>query len=179
MTIEPVSLAAQSGLLGVGATGTPATSGTGAASAGTQLKRPGDTSDAFGLGRDDFFKLFLAQLKNQDPTKPVDDKEFIAQLAQFTMIDTLKSLDKAMAGTQLAQASGLIGKHVEGKAIDGTSVSGVVEKLIQDADGIALVVNGKSVQPADVSVVTPPDIATTGAAATPTNQAGSTSSTGA
>jgi flagellar basal-body rod modification protein FlgD len=178
MTIDPISLGALSGLLNVGATGTPATTGASAAGAGTQLKRPGDSSDVFGLGRDDFFKLFLAQLKNQDPTKPVDDKEFIAQLAQFTMIDTLKSLDKAMSGTQLAQASGLIGKHVEGKAIDGTAVSGVVEKLIQDTDGIALVVDGKSVKPADVSVVTPPDIATTGAAA-PTNQAGSTSSAGA
>jgi flagellar basal-body rod modification protein FlgD len=177
MTIDPVSLAGRSGLLGT-TTPIPDASGTSAPGAGTQLKRPGDSSDVFGLGRDDFFKLFLAQLKNQDPTKPVDDKEFIAQLAQFTMIDTLKSLDKTMSGTQLAQASGLIGKHVEGKAVDGTAVSGVVEKLIQDADGIALVVDGKSVLSTDVSVVTPPDVVAPGAATTPTNQAGPTTTAG-
>jgi flagellar basal-body rod modification protein FlgD len=161
MSIDSVRLAASSGLLASTAAATAAATGAGPTGAGTQLKKPGDSSDVFGLGRDDFFKLFLAQLKNQDPTKPVDDKEFIAQLAQFTMIDTLKSLDKSMAGTQLAQASSLIGKHVEGKAIDGTPVSGIVEKLIQDTDGIALVVGGKSVQSSDITLVTPADAAVT------------------
>jgi flagellar basal-body rod modification protein FlgD len=175
-TIDPVSLAASSGLYGAGAVDTTIPAGLGA---GTQLDKSGTTTATNGMSADDFMTLFLAQLKNQDPTKPMDDTAMLTQLAQFTMIDTLKSLDKTMAGTQLAQASGLIGKHVEGKAIDGTAVSGVVEKLIQDTDGIALVVDGKSVQPADVSVVTPPDVTTPGAAAASTNQAGSTSSTGA
>ena len=161
MPIDSVRLAASSGLLASTAAGAADATGAAGPGAGTQLKKPGDSSDVFGLGRDDFFKLFLAQLKNQDPTKPVDDKEFIAQLAQFTMIDTLKSLDKAMAGTQLAQASSLIGKHVEGKAVDGTPVSGIVEKLIQDTDGIALVVDGKSVQPGDITLVTPVDATVT------------------
>src|SRR5512147_2648055 len=115
--IDAVSLAASSGLLGdTGAAGSIGLDG-------TQLKKGSDSSDVFGLGRDDFFKLFLTQLKNQDPTKPVDDKEFIAQLAQFTMIDTLQSLDKAAAGTQLAEASALIGKQVTGVDVSGSPVS--------------------------------------------------------
>lgn len=146
--IDAMSLAASSGLLG-------ATTAAGSVGLdGTQLKKATDASDVFGLGRDDFFKLFLAQLKNQDPTKPVDDKEFIAQLAQFTMIDTLQSLDKAAAGTQLGEASGLIGKQVTGVDLNGKPVSGAVSQVIQDKDGLALVVGGRAVRPSDVSVVT-------------------------
>jgi flagellar basal-body rod modification protein FlgD len=149
--IDAMTLGASSGLLAT-------TSAAGSVGLdGTQIKKAGDTSDVFGLGRDDFFKLFLAQLKNQDPTKPVDDKEFIAQLAQFTMIDTLQSLDKTMAGTQLAEASGLIGKQVTGTAVDGTAVTGAVQEVIQDEDGLALVVVGKAVRPAAVTLVTAAD----------------------
>jgi flagellar hook assembly protein FlgD len=148
MQTDPVNLAASTGLLGaIAATGS-------VGMGGTQIKKSGDSSDVFGLGRDDFFKLFLAQLKNQDPTKPVDDKEFIAQLAQFTMIDTLKSLDKTMAGTQLAEASGMIGKQVTGTDVNGKAISGAVEQVVQDGDGLALVVAGKAVRPADVTLVT-------------------------
>lgn len=152
MHIDSQRLGSSSGLL-VGAAET--TSGTGE---GTKLKRPGDSSDVFGLGRDDFFKLLLAQLRNQDPTKPLDDKEFIAQLAQFTMIDTLKAVEKAMSGTQLAQAVSLIGKHVAGRAADGTLVSGTVEKLLQEQGTLTLVVGGTPISPDAVTVVTPPDV---------------------
>ena len=162
MPIDSVRLAASSGLLASTATGASAGSVPGA---GTQLAKPGSAVAMNGMSANDFMTLFLAQLKNQDPTKPMDDTAMLTQLSQFTMIDTLTSLDKTMAGTQLAQASSLIGKHVEGKAVDGTAVSGTVEKLIQDTDGIALVVGGKSVQAADITVVTPAD--TAAAASTP------------
>ena len=147
--IDALSLAASTGLL--------ATTNAAAAAVGldgTQLKKAADSSDVFGLGKDDFFKLFLAQLKNQDPTKPVDDKEFIAQLAQFTMIDTLQSLDKTTAGTQLAEASGMIGKQITGVDVNGKPITGAVDQVIQDADGLALVVAGQAVRPADVTLVT-------------------------
>ena len=153
--IDALSLATSTGLLGT-------TTAAGAVGLdGTQLKKSTETSDVFGLGRDDFFKLFLAQLKNQDPTKPVDDKEFIAQLAQFTMIDTLQSLDKMAAGSQLAQASGLIGKQVTGSDVNGKPVSGAVTQVIQDKDGIALVVAGRAVRPEDVTLVTAASTGTT------------------
>jgi flagellar basal-body rod modification protein FlgD len=71
------------------------------------------------LGQDQFMQLLLAQLANQDPTQPVDNQQFIAQLAQFsslqdqeatnTKLDSL--LSAAMTSNQTASA-GFIGKEI-------------------------------------------------------------------
>jgi flagellar basal-body rod modification protein FlgD len=150
MTIDPITLAAASGRLGAGGIRVADATGAGTAGAGGSAD---EVSDAFGLGRDDFFKLFLAQLRNQDPTQPFDDKEFLAQLAQFSLIDTLNDVKSALGGTQLAQASALIGRWVEGLADDGTTVSGVVDRIVQNADGITLLVGDQPLRPDNVSRV--------------------------
>jgi flagellar basal-body rod modification protein FlgD len=151
MSIDPTRLAAVSGLINA-STKTPAVPNLDGVST---IKKSGDVTDVFGLGKDDFFKLFLAQLRNQDPTKPLDDKEFIAQLAQFSLIDTMQQVSKSLGGTQLAQASALIGDQVIGTDTKGLPATGVVDRIVQDANGILLVLDtGALLEPSQVSQVT-------------------------
>ncbi len=112
------------------------------------------TGSVYGLNKDDFLKLFLAQLQNQDPTSPVDDKEFLGQLAQLTQIDTLQQVQKSLAGSQLANAAGLIGKQVAGADVDGKACSGVVSAVVQSNDaGLVLKVGDQYIKPANVATV--------------------------
>lgn len=111
-------------------------------------------TDAFGMTADDFMKLFLAQLQNQDPTQPMDDKAMLTELAQFTMISTLNDLGRSLGGTQLAQSSTLIGKQVIGTDTAGKPANGVVDRIVQDANGILLVLaSGSIVEPEQVTQV--------------------------
>ncbi len=84
------------------------------------------------LGKDDFLKILLTQLSHQDPTQPLEDKEFIAQMAQFSTLEQITNLSTEM--TRIAQhfqkneAISLLGKIVE--IVSGENVvKGKVEKI--------------------------------------------------
>jgi flagellar basal-body rod modification protein FlgD len=77
----------------------------------------GAATDAFGLSFDSLLKIVLTQLTYQDPLKPMDNFEFVSQLAQFaqiqqttTMSDNLETLVRAQA---TGQAASLLGKTVD------------------------------------------------------------------
>ena len=53
-------------------------------------QREGVERDPSALGKDQFLKLLITQLKHQDPISPVEDKEFIAQLAQFSSLEQMR-----------------------------------------------------------------------------------------
>jgi len=84
------------------------------------------------LDKDDFLKLLITQLTQQDPTEPMNDREFIAQMAQFSTLEQITNMNKEFG--QLAgilsntQALGLLGKTVEIVEGDRT-ISGVVEEV--------------------------------------------------
>jgi flagellar basal-body rod modification protein FlgD len=101
-----------------------------------------------GLGEGAFIKLLLAQLQNQDPLKPMEDKEFIAQLAQFNSLNQLtqmnKTLEELMTAQALGQGSALIGKTVNGLSSDGSTIAGTVSGLYLMGGKVILDVNGSS-----------------------------------
>jgi flagellar basal-body rod modification protein FlgD len=144
-----------------GAAASPAAGGTvaGPAAGTTQngvdtIVRKG-TSSGYGLSTDDFMKLFLAQMQNQDPTKPMDDTQMLSQLSQMTQVQTLQDVQKALAGSQLAQSSALIGRHVTGLDVNGAPVDGVVVSVTQSNDaGLVLKVGEQYIKPDSVVNVT-------------------------
>jgi len=82
------------------------------------------------LDKDTFLKLLVAQMRYQDPSKPMDSSQFVAQSAQFTTVEVLQQLQESQAQLLSFQStllsSGLIGKTVTAIGSDGKEVTGVV-----------------------------------------------------
>ena len=152
MSIDPSKLFSNAyGTAAATGYGAAATSGSGGVDS---IGRDGSTS-LYGLTTDDFMKLFLAQLQNQDPTKPMDDSQMLSQLSQMSMIQTFENLQKTLTGSQLAQSSALIGKHVTGTDVNGSPVDGIVSSVTQSTDaGLVLQVGSQYIKPDAVTVVT-------------------------
>ncbi|MGE5573925.1 MAG: flagellar hook capping FlgD N-terminal domain-containing protein [Bacteroidota bacterium] len=108
------------------------------------------------LGKDAFLKLLLTELRYQDAFKPVDDKEMIAQMAQFSTLEQMQNLSVAMEGLakmqHATQAAALIGKKVTA-TVDDEVITGTVSG-VKFKDGVAyLVVGGKEVLVTDVTEI--------------------------
>jgi len=142
-----------------GTSGTSGASGTSGTGGTDTLSTDGSM---YGLTTDDFLKLFLAELQNQDPTQPVDDSQMLNQLAQMSSIQTMQGIQTALSGSQLAQASALIGKNVTGLDVNGSNVDGVVTAVTQSNDaGLVLQVGSQYIKPDSVVNVTDPVSTTT------------------
>ncbi len=104
------------------------------------------------LGKQDFLNLLMTQLRNQDPLNVQEDREFIAQLAQFSTLEQTTNLGVAMENLagfqQMTQAANLIDREVEaiipGSSADEapTTVRGVVTETRLNGDDVQLVVDG-------------------------------------
>src|SRR5687767_7294372 len=86
-----------------------------------------------GLGQEDFLKILLAQLSYQDPLKPMDNQEFMAQMAEFSGLELTRQnndkVDTLLAFQAVNQAVGLIGKEVEVRTDTGAPVVGTVTTI--------------------------------------------------
>ncbi len=82
------------------------------------------------LGKDDFLKLLITQLTNQDPTSPMEDTQFISQMAQFSSLEQMtnmnESFNKMASMINSSQAASTLGRTVE-IDIGDTTTQGVVE----------------------------------------------------
>jgi flagellar basal-body rod modification protein FlgD len=114
-------------------------SGTGSTAASSQ---PAQTLDYTA-----FLRLLIAQLKNQDPTKPMDSAQYIGQLASFSAVEqsmkTNAKLDALMAANTLTQAEAFIGRSVA--SADGTITGQIVAVKVTSDGPLATLDNGQQI----------------------------------
>ncbi len=84
------------------------------------------------LGKDDFLKILITQLTTQDPTAPMQDKDFIAQMAQFSSLEQMTNMSTSFGKVQsvlnASQAVSTLGKSVEILS-NGELVKGIVTEV--------------------------------------------------
>lgn len=102
---------------------------------------------AASMNYDSFLKLLVTQMKNQDPTQPMDSAQQMAQLATFSQVEqtikTNKNLETLIQGNALSQAGSVIGRTVT--SADGAT-SGVVSSVTITSTGIsAMLASGQQI----------------------------------
>jgi flagellar basal-body rod modification protein FlgD len=94
------------------------------------------------LGKDDFLRLLVTELRNQNPLEPLDSKEYIAQLAQFSSLEQMQNLNFQLASLS---AVNVIGKTA--KAFDGEKeVTGVINGVLFEKNGLKLIIGEDEVK---------------------------------
>lgn len=113
------------------------------------------------LSEADFMKLLVTQLRNQDPTKPLEDREFISQMTQLTslkqlneMISTMQTFSKELAFTRTL---GLVNKWVVYERSEGEMVQGMVESIRVKNGQTFLNVNNEEISLDQVSEIAEPN----------------------
>ena len=110
------------------------------------------------MGKDQFLKLFVAQLQMQDPMNPMKDQDFMGQMASFSTLEQVSNLAKAneaiAANLTQSHAVGLIGRTVTYTGGDDVEKTGVVEKVSTRDGSTVLTVNGTDgVDPATITQI--------------------------
>ncbi|CCU80783.1 Flagellar basal-body rod modification protein FlgD [Halanaerobium saccharolyticum subsp. saccharolyticum DSM 6643] len=94
------------------------------------------------LGQDAFFKILITQLQNQDPLNPMEDRDFVAQMAEFSSLEKTEKvyslLEDKLSSNQVIQNSNLIGKEITAN-VEGIKLEGVVD-AVKSSNGKVLAV---------------------------------------
>lgn len=129
-----------------------------------QLSEPRPASDNADMGQADFLKLMTTQLRNQDPFEPIENGEFLGQIAQFGTVTGIQELQQsfgdlssALQANRALQASVLVGKQVlvngnQAALTADTGLSGAVElpNAVEELHVRVLGVNGETLADLDL-----------------------------
>jgi flagellar basal-body rod modification protein FlgD len=113
---------------------------------------------------DAFLQLMMIQMQNQDPEKPMDSSQMLAQQASFTQVSELQKINKSLAGSNnMAQSSSMIGMQVTATDPDDSTkqINGVVSEVSFNTSGTSLLVGDKTLPLSSVLKITSPYLQTT------------------
>ena len=118
------------------------------------------------MGKEDFLKLLMAEISNQNPLEPLDNKDMILQLSQFSALEGTQALNKNMESyislSGFTSAATMIGKEVtylDSKL--GIPVVGTVQKISLADGSTDLIVDGKAISMSQVTSIANPTTTTT------------------
>jgi flagellar basal-body rod modification protein FlgD len=107
------------------------------------------------MDKDDFLKILITQLQNQDPTAPMEDREFIAQMAQFSSLEQMTNLSQNFERLSAMLTSGnalnVLGKEVD-LIVNGDMITGQVSEVTR-GDFPQVLVNGRYFDFSDIQRV--------------------------
>ena len=118
-------------------------------------------SDKFSLKTEDFIKMMVTQLQNQDPTDPVKNQDLLAQMSQIGTLQSQQDLQTSLKGlvlqNSLGAAGNLIGKMVQGLDLDGAQMTGLVTSVrVVDHEVSLELDSGKELKLARVTGISQP-----------------------
>ncbi|MFF2176954.1 flagellar hook assembly protein FlgD [Lysinibacillus sp. NPDC058147] len=137
----------------------------------SNYKKPTKQTGNSDLGKDAFLKLLITQLQHQDPTNPMDDREFISQMAQFSSLEQMQNMTKAMESllasqqqTQLMSYTTFIGKEVQwheltdkldekNKPIINEGTGTIKSVKFVDGEPVFVLTDGKELTPGNISAI--------------------------
>lgn len=124
---------------------------------------PQRTPSGSSLGKDDFMKILIAQLQNQDPLNPMEDREFIAQMASFSSLEQVMNMTEMFetfimnqTNSAIVQNSQMIGKQIkymenlelESGDVEEITRTGIVKAVsFKNGDMLFELDNGEKVKP--------------------------------
>ncbi|MCY9545784.1 flagellar hook assembly protein FlgD [Lysinibacillus xylanilyticus] len=137
----------------------------------SNYKKPTKQTGNSDLGKDAFLKLLITQLQHQDPTNPMDDREFISQMAQFSSLEQMQNMTKAMESllssqqqTQLMNYTSFVGKEIKwheltdkldekGKPVINEGTGTIKSVKFVDGNAVFVLADGKELTPGNISAI--------------------------
>ena len=109
------------------------------------------------LNQQDFFKIMIAELTHQDPLEPMENSDFLQQVAQMQSLETMTRLSEGiealLLGQQVSSAGALIGKVATGVDAVHGPIEGVVDRVLINGDEVVLGIGDKTLSLSGVSEI--------------------------
>jgi flagellar basal-body rod modification protein FlgD len=123
-----------------------------------RLRRPDGTVRGTGMDKNAFLRLLVTQLRHQDPTQPMQDREFVAQMAQFSSLEQMTSMNNSMQSLQnsfkAGEAYSLLGKRVDAlNPANGEVTSGTVSRVSLRENVYRVTVNNREYELSQIQSV--------------------------